>query len=138
MKSTHVRAELLGNHLRREVGSGRPLDEELVFREARVVHVRNRDRRGFGPDAGQLEADSFLFEQTGHLPSECILRKTSEKGGWNAESGQRASGVERSSARRRALRAVIVVYAVDQSLACDHDHGRISPEPLVIIRVSTM
>src|SRR4029077_16320028 len=68
---------------------------------------------------------------------EGIVRKVAQKSGGHSEPGQRPRGVERTSAGHAALRAVSVVDHIDQGLATDDDHGRISPEPRVIIVVRT-
>src|SRR5229473_3014179 len=137
MYSSDVRAQALGNHVKGEVGCRRPVDKELVFSEAGVVDFGDSNGRRFRADARQLEAGPVGDQQVSQLATEGIVGKVAEKSCRHPEPGQRPRGVEGTSARDHALGAVSVVDHVDQGLATHDDHGRISPEPRVIIRVGT-
>ncbi len=58
IEGLHVRPELFGEHLEREVGRGCSLDEELVFGEAFAVDVRDGDGCGLGAGARERQAGS--------------------------------------------------------------------------------
>ena len=129
MERGDIRAEMLRHQVARQVGSRGALDQELVFGEAFRIDVGHRDRGRLRSEAGQVEAHPVRGQPAAELLTERVFRQAPEEGGGHAETGQGARRVERTSARRRELRAVFVVDHVDQRFAADDYHGRISPEP---------
>ena len=113
------------------------MDQKLILGESGAVDVGDGDGGGFRSDARQLEAGAVRDQQVRQLAAEDIVGDAAQKCCRHSQPCQRARRVERPPAGDGALRAVVVVDDVDQRLAADDDHGRISPEPRVIIRVRT-
>lgn len=57
------------------------------------------------------------------MPAVRITRQAAEKGGRNAEPGQRSRCVERTAAGHRPSRPVRAMDLVDQRLSADEDHA---------------
>src|SRR3981081_817138 len=70
--------------------------------------------------------------------SEYVLGKAPQKCSRHPKTSKGTRGVERSTAWHSASGTVPSVDHVHQGFTADDDHGAISPEPRVIIRVGTM
>jgi len=119
--------QLIGNHLASQVRRRRSLNDELVFSQAILADVGHCDRGRLGAKGRQRQAGSVSREPIGQETPKFVLREVAEKSRRNAESSERARGVEWAAARRGAPGAVGAQDHVNQRFTTDENHGTICP-----------
>ena len=82
---------------------------------------------GSGPKVASARLGSVSREPIGQQTPKFVLREVAEKSRRNAESSERARGVEWAAARRGAPGAAGAQDHVNQRFTADDNHGTICP-----------